>query len=667
MSSFALNSGLVSAYSSTLKNNFQLSTFSDAAVRGAPALSGVAVIPTKLMLPSKIKGQQLELIAINPAKDKHQTDAVFMKNLHTKWQKLQSKEQKTITMPEQVKPQDSNHKQPIKANWLHQAWLGFSENAARTFVDANQFFGADTKWVEQTNTKIAHNLYYKGADINSSAFGVGKAINNIGTGAIIAEGAIASAPESALISLGGFLMRPAIRAGAPVVAALQTATGIKNRDAEQISYGVTGLPISGAFLFKNIRSMGELITLMAGRNAAAKNLNILSQIKSSEGKDLLKLFKMVEDMPAAEQVAMDKTLKNALVERFKRADAQNLNKAQKTLDKLNGIKTGAKTQTFLQLPRVDVITLNGNYYTITHNGGKGYGLVKISVNGRVSITLPQSLVGKDSSVIAHFAEMRIKMHIDQQSKTAKLGQPRKAGKIGPISQQTKDLIAVKQAGIARNASPQGKEEAQKIKQGVHMMGKDPDNHSHAHDDFKAMQGNTKLRSIVTSNLNDLVSRIKKGQTINDKIKIAENIVTHDIKSTEELNAFLSAIKVGKDTSAIAADFMFSSQVRKKRDILPKPVKSIKPPPVRVDEIQTKLNELSVIVEQGMKSHTLAVRPLVANAEKFLRNLHTEADVNAFITALEKSDPTKELIANNALFRADVERCRYAIRSGKAHK
>jgi hypothetical protein len=282
---------------------------------------------------------------IQHAEGKHQSNSDFMTDLSKKWQKQYPRSNNSTG--EQVKPQNASRIKPAKANWLQQAWLGYSENAARAYVGVREFLGADAKWVAKTNNNIARNLHYKGADVSSPTFGVGKAINNIGIGALIAEGAIALAPESALLSVGGFLMRPAIKAGAPVAAALQTISGFKSGNAEQATYGMASLPISGALLFKNIRSMGELIALMAGRNAAAKNLHILEQIKTSEGQLLLKLAHMVKKMPAAEQVSLDKTLKQALIERFERADAQKLKDVQSALSKLNGVETGAVKDTVI--------------------------------------------------------------------------------------------------------------------------------------------------------------------------------------------------------------------------------------------------------------------------------------------------------------------------------
>jgi hypothetical protein len=175
---------------------------------------------------------------IQHAEVKHKSNSDFMTELSKKWQKQHPRS--NDSSGEQVKPQNASHKNPAQANWLQQAWLGYSENAARAYVGVREFLGADAKWVAEKNNNIARNLYYKGADVHSPAFGVGKAINNIGTGALIAEGAIALAPESVLMSVGRFLMRPAIRAGAPVAAVLQTANGVKNKDAEQTTYGVAG-------------------------------------------------------------------------------------------------------------------------------------------------------------------------------------------------------------------------------------------------------------------------------------------------------------------------------------------------------------------------------------------------------------------------------------------
>ncbi len=267
---------------------------------------------------------------------KRKTDAQFMQDLNAKWQQMQVKDKKTRSK-EQVVAQNPNRQQPGKANWLKQAWLGYSENAARAYVGINEFFGAKPEWVAQTTDTIARNLYYKGADIYSPAFKVGKAISNIGTGAVVAEGAIALAPESALMSIGGFLMRPAIRAGVPALNAAQMAIAAKSNDAEQITYGVAGLPLTGATLFKNIRSMGELMALVAGRNAAAKNLNILESIGTSKGEGLFKLVKMVGKMTPAEQVALDKTLKKALLDRFERDDVKGLAEVQSALNKLKGV------------------------------------------------------------------------------------------------------------------------------------------------------------------------------------------------------------------------------------------------------------------------------------------------------------------------------------------
>ena len=190
---------------------------------------------------------------IQQAEGKHQATVPFAQSIYKKLLPSNS------SSGQQVLPQDPNRTKPAKANWLKQAWLGYSENAARVYVSARQFLGADAKWVATTNNNIARNLYYKGADIHSPAFGVGKAVNNIGAGALAAEGVIAVLPETALAGVVGFVTRPAIKAGAPVFAALQTANGLKTRDAEQTAYGVAaGLPLFMGSLLGKFRSVKML-------------------------------------------------------------------------------------------------------------------------------------------------------------------------------------------------------------------------------------------------------------------------------------------------------------------------------------------------------------------------------------------------------------------------